>query len=69
MEQYIINKNEDDKGNNEIHMISCNHLPDIKNQVFIGQYDNKISALVNAKLRGWKNADGCFYCCEEIHVG
>lgn len=69
MPNYIINKNCDEKGRNEIHTTTCNHKPASWNQVSLGWFSCAESALVYAKLQGWKSADGCYYCCEEIHKG
>lgn len=69
MTYYIINKNEDNKGNNEIHNTSCGHLPLAQNQVSLGWQNDAKSAVSYAKSIGWKNADGCYYCCEEAHHG
>lgn len=69
MPNYIINKNEDSNGFNEVHDISCGHLPLIQNQVSIGWHSDAKSAVSYAKINGWKHADGCYYCCEEAHHG
>lgn len=69
MPKYIINKNEDVKGYNEVHETSCNHLPAVNNQVSLGYHADAKSAVSYAKLTGYKNADGCYYCCNDAHHG
>ncbi len=69
MPNYIINRNKDDNGYNEIHDTTCKHLPALQNQVNLGWYLNSKEALSAAKTLGWKDADGCYHCCNEIHKG
>lgn len=72
MAEYIINKNKDNQGNNEIHNISkvpsCQHLPIPANRVSLGFRSSDKEALSYAKQIGWKNADGCFHCCKDAHT-
>ncbi len=72
MGRYIINKNKDENGKNEIHNLDVKstkeHLPDEKNQVKLGDFDSDIKALNFAKQNGWTNADGSKYCCPRIHT-
>lgn len=69
MPNYIINKQVDEKGLNEVHTTDCGHLPLSYNQVDLGWHANAISAVDFAKQRGWSRADGCYYCCNEAHHG
>ena len=69
MPNYIINRQEDEKGLNEVHTTNCNHLPLSNNQVSIGWHADAISAVAYAKQNGWSKADGCYYCCNEAHHG
>lgn len=66
---YIINKNLDENGRNEVHVTTCSHLPLLRNQVSLGWHPNARSAVAYAKQIGWKYADGCYYCCNEAHHG
>ena len=68
MNKYIINRNKDNKGYNEVHTTSCPFKPESYNQVELGYFSNAIEAVKHAKLLGY-NADGCFYCCKEAHRG
>lgn len=69
MAYYIINRNPDSNGRNEVHTTSCGHLPLFKNQVSLGWHSDAVAAVAYAKRLGWKNADGCYYCCEKAHHG
>ncbi len=69
MPNYIINKNKDTHGYNEIHETTCGHLPELQNRISLGWHANSKDALSHAKSIGWKDADGCYYCCNEIHHG
>lgn len=69
MANYIINKNTDNNGKNEVHNTSCEHLPLLQNQVSLGWHANANAAVTYAKSIGWNNADGCYYCCNEAHKG
>ena len=70
MTKYIINRNEDNKGHNEIHKDNdCIRLPLIQNQVYLGWFNDAVAAKVYAKSIGWTNADGCYHCSNEAHTG
>lgn len=69
MSNYIINKNQDSKGYNEVHTTSCTHLPEVKNQVALGWFTDAKSAVAYAKSNGYPTADGCYYCCADAHKG
>lgn len=68
---YIINKNKDSNGNNEIHNKTngCSYMPNILNQVSLGWCSTDDDALEKAKAMGYTNADGCYYCCPNAHRG
>ena len=69
MNRYIINRNTDEKGLNEVHTTICSHKPNISNQVDIGFHIDEIESVRYAKSIGWHNADGCKYCCTKAHKG
>lgn len=68
---YIINKNKDANGNNEIHNQTngCSYMPDIFNQVSLGWCYSDADAVEKAKTMGYSKADGCYYCCHKAHKG
>lgn len=69
MPNYIINRNKDLKGHNEVHTTFCNYLPESENRVSLGYFNNAKDAVKYAKSNGWYSADGCYYCCNEAHTG
>lgn len=69
MSNYIINRRADEKELNEVHTTTCNHLPESSNCVGLGYHANELEAVSYAKQNGWKNADGCYYCCRIAHSG
>mgnify|MGYP000894725497 CR=1 FL=1 len=69
MPNYIINKNTDNNGYNEVHTTDCGHAPAVYNQDSLGWFSNAKPAVSHAKNNGYPNADGCYYCCEEAHRG
>ncbi len=69
MPYYIINRNTDENGRNEVHTTDCRYLPLTENQVSLGWHVDAVSAVAVAKLSGWKHADGCYYCCSSAHNG
>ena len=69
MANYVLNKNSDSNGRNEVHTTTCSYVPLLQNQVSLGWHTNGVSAVNYAKSIGWKNSDGCYYCCKEAHNG
>lgn len=69
MAYYIINKNSDDNGRNEVHTATCSYLPYWQNQESLGWHTDAVAAVDYAKRNGWKNADGCYFCCNQAHHG
>lgn len=69
MANYIVNRNQDFKGYNEVHITSCGHLPETQNQVQLGWFSDAKGAVSHAQAMGYPNADGCYYCCIEAHKG
>ena len=65
---YIVNKNKDSKGYNEVHITTCAYRPDEQNQYPLGWHDNAKQAVTYAKSIGY-SADGCYYCCPDAHHG
>ncbi len=58
--------------NFEVHNVeSCDHLPDIENQLELGQFADCQKAVAFAKGKYTKNAkdiDACYYCCYPCHT-
>lgn len=66
LEEYIVNIQLRD-GDNEVHRLSCEHLPNVENQHYLGAFDHSSKAVMLAKLT-YPNSDGCFHCCPESHT-
>lgn len=69
MPYYIINKNKDSGGRNEVHTTVCAHRPYPENSLSLGYHANELDAVRYAKNAGWSAADGCYYCCPKAHRG
>lgn len=65
--KYYVNKNAQSTGEHEIHKSTCFKLPNAENRLYLGEFDNSYDAKEEAK-KYYSNADGCFYCCPEIHT-
>lgn len=63
---YYFNKNTDDRGNHEVHVISCTHCPE--DALFIGVFSTCEEALQQASTTHTsKSFDGCSHCCKDCH--
>lgn len=71
MDQYIINRNAQSNGDNEVHNITrgCSYLPALENQIVIGNFSNCQQAVAQAKLN-WPNnkINGCYWCSTACHT-
>lgn len=67
MASYYMNLNSQNNGDHEVHVSSCNHLPEMKNRLYLGEFYTCQDALREAKKRDSK-ADGCYYCCNPCHT-
>lgn len=71
MPNFIINKNQQSNGDNEVHNKTnpCNHMPNLENQVPLGDHSSCHGAVATAKQR-WPGdrINGCAYCCSECHT-
>ena len=65
--RYYVNKiAQYDTGDHEVHRATCGRLPDAENRLYLGEFASSYEALIAAK-RYYARADGCAYCCPEIH--
>lgn len=64
--RYYVNKNAQDNGDHEVHRADCSWLPAAENRLYLGEFTSSYEALRAAK-RIYDAADGCAYCCPEIH--
>ena len=67
---YYFNIHEDNKGNHEVHVESCDYLPKIENRKLIGYRQDCKTAIHDAQI-AYPNYkfDGCYYCCRDCHKG
>lgn len=59
-------KNE--KGGHTIHKYDCPWIPLPEDKIYLGNYSNCISAVEEAKRRGYQPVNGCKYCVPESYV-
>ena len=67
MSSYYMNENSQTNGDHEVHVFPCNYLPELKNRLYLGEFNNCQDALREAKKRDSK-ADGCYHCCYPCHT-
>ncbi len=68
MPNYLVNKNAQPTGEHEVHTTTCSHLPDYLNQDHLGFHNNCHEAVAVARVLGYSNVDGCYYCCNDCHT-
>jgi len=71
MARFIINKNPQANGDQEVHNATtgCAHMPNVENQIDLGYHASCQEAvfLAKQKFTGHK-IDGCFYCSKACHT-
>ena len=65
--KYYLNKNEQKNGDHEVHIPSCSVLPETQNGIYLGNFDNCSSAIIEAK-KYYPQSNGCFYCLKSCHT-
>ena len=70
---YIVNKNAQSNGDHEVHVKpreSCSSpgYPAWHNQEDLGFHTSCHGAVREAKRRGYRTADGCYYCSRPCHT-
>ena len=69
MPNYIVNTNPQPNGDHEVHRVdSCTRLPDPRNRDSLGFHYGCGSAVAAAKGKGYRTANGCYYCSNECHT-
>lgn len=68
MEFYYLNKNAQSTGEHEVHKETCSSLPEERNRVYLGVFNNGNEAVEKAKSIGYSTADGCKNCSPEAHT-
>ena len=64
--RFYVNKQAQPNGDHEVHRETCYRLPSASNRIYLGDYASSESALREAR-KYYSQADGCYYCCPEIH--
>lgn len=62
-----MNQNAQTNGDHEVHTDQCSHLPNFLNRRNLGFFRDCHDAVKKAKEYD-KDADGCYYCCNECHA-
>ena len=65
--KYYVNKVAQANGDHEVHKATCIRLPYVTNRLYLGDFASSASALREAR-KYYPKADGCYYCCHEIHT-
>lgn len=65
MKHYYINLNPQPTGEYEIHTDECIYFKLINRKEYLGYFKNARCAKLAARIKGFTNADGCHYCCNE----
>lgn len=70
MTAYIVNSNAQPNGDHEVHDASSTRgcLPAASNQVSLGNYSSCSDAVAEANRRGYRPANGCYYCANDCHT-
>ena len=68
MARYYVNKNAQSNGDHEVHKSGCSHMPDIENQLYLGDFTGCRAAVTEAK-KTYSQSNGCYYCSRECHTG
>jgi hypothetical protein len=67
-QNYYVHTTTDQNGEYEVHTDDCVKLPSILNREYLGLFDNCKKAITKAEEKGYKPADGCWFCCRECHT-
>lgn len=71
MPNYIVNRNPQSNGDYEVHDQASSYgcLPEPANRVLLGAYSSCSGAVSDANARGYRPANGCFYCAFACNTG
>ena len=67
MPKYYVNKNEQSNGDHEVHKESCEYLPEEKNRISLGEFENCKEAIRRARMF-YEQVNGYVYCSKEWHT-
>lgn len=74
MPNYIVNTNAQPSGDHEVHEAprsSCSSpdYPAPQHQESLGYHGSCADAVTEARRRGYRTANGCYYCSRPCHTG
>lgn len=68
MAMYYVNKQAQSNGDHEVHTTGCSYLPDEKNRLYLGLFDNCHDAVREAR-KHYSQVNGCYWCSRACHTG
>jgi hypothetical protein len=66
--RYYVNTRAQSNGDNEVHTSSCGYLPGESNREYLGDFASCSPAVSEAKRRGYRRANGCYWCSRACHT-
>lgn len=68
MALYYVHTGTDNQGDHEVHRTGCSHMPNPENRESLGNHDNCRTAVAEARRRGYRRANGCWFCSRDCHT-
>ena len=68
MAKYYVNKNTQANGDHEVHTTGCSFMPTVENRIYLGEFTNCQSAVLEARKRYYTQVNGCYYCSKACHT-
>ena len=68
MARYYVNKNQQQNGDHEVHVLTCSFVPAEHNRIYLGDFTSCAPAVREAK-RYYMQCNGCYYCSSSCHTG
>ena len=65
MLKYCVNNNAQYNGDHEVHIYSCQYLPE--SRTYLGEHASCRSAVTASKAY-FRQTNGCYYCCNACHT-
>ena len=67
MKNYYVNKLKQSNGDHEVHVSTCNHLPNIENREYLGLFNDCKEAVKKAKEK-YAKSNGCYFGSNSCHT-
>ena len=68
MEYYLVNRQAQPNGDHEVHRLGCQYLPLEVNRDYLGYFSNCHDAVREARNRGYRQVNGCYWCSFACHT-